>query len=647
MRKQADLCLVRLRAKIAAELDRHQLSAADQKRFYDRLAMHWANAFERLHALYGGHYDFFYYLEQVALTLVRVWGERSDLLKAHDYKREKTPVWFQSQEIVGGALYVDLFSGTISRLKDHIPYFKELGISYLHIMPVFETPESENDGGYAISSYRDLHPSVGTFDDLEALACDLREEGISLVLDFVFNHTSNEHDWAQKARAGEEAYQGYYHLFPDREIPDLYEKTLRDIFPTVRKGSFSFDETMQKWVWTTFHNYQWDLNYTNPAVFLAILEEMLFLGNKGVEVLRLDAVPFIWKKMGTNCENLPEAHLIIQAFNHLAKIAVPSLLFTSEAIVHPDDVVSYIDRDECQMSYNPLLMALLWESMATRKTDLLALSLRRRFRIHRECSWINYIRCHDDIGWTFDDEDAHSLGIDPLGHRQFLNEFYTGQFAGSFARGVPFQYDFETGDVRISGTLASLAGLEKATIEGNQAEVDLAVKRIAMLRSVVLSIGGVPLIYLGDEWGVLNDYSYVTNPAKSADSRWIHRTRMIWEDVDKWQDPHSVPRRIYDDLLHLIRLRRKLPALAGSEMEIIKTGNSHILGYIRHVLGDRITVLVNFSDTERVVNANYIRVCGLGYLYRDLVADQAYCENQDLTLAPYQYVWLQGTPKKK
>jgi amylosucrase len=351
--------------------------------------------------------------------------------------------------------------------------------------------------------------------------------------------------------------------------------------------------------------------------------------------------------MGTNCENLPEAHLIIQAFNHLAKIAVPSLLFTSEAIVHPDDVVSYIDRDECQMSYNPLLMALLWESMATRKTDLLALSLRRRFRIHRECSWINYIRCHDDIGWTFDDEDAHSLGIDPLGHRQFLNEFYTGQFAGSFARGVPFQYDFETGDVRISGTLASLAGLEKATIEGNQAEVDLAVKRIAMLRSVVLSIGGVPLIYLGDEWGVLNDYSYVTNPAKSADSRWIHRTRMIWEDVDKWQDPHSVPRRIYDDLLHLIRLRRKLPALAGSEMEIIKTGNSHILGYIRHVLGDRITVLVNFSDTERVVNANYIRVCGLGYLYRDLVADQAYCENQDLTLAPYQYVWLQGTPKKK
>lgn len=642
--RQADVSLQRLSAKIEMELARHQLSATDQRRFYERLNIHWPQAFELLYVLYGTHYDFFYHLEQVSLTLARSWGERNERLKKHDDRREQNPLWFHSQEIVGGALYVDLFSGTIRGLKEHISYFKKLGLAYLHIMPVFKTPEAENDGGYAISSYRDLHPSVGTFDDLEQLSYDLREEGISLVLDFVFNHTSNEHDWAQKARAGEEAYQGFYHLFPDRVVPDQYEKTLRDIFPTVRKGSFSFDETMQKWVWTTFHNYQWDLNYTNPAVFHAILEEMLYLGNKGVEVLRLDAVPFIWKKMGTNCENLPEAHLIIRAFNQLSRIAAPSLLFTSEAIVHPDDVISYIDKDECQMSYNPLLMALLWESVATRKTDLLSLSLRRRFRIHRECSWINYIRCHDDIGWTFDDEDARSLGIDPEGHRQFLNDFYTGQFPGSFARGVPFQYDFETGDVRVSGTLASLAGLEQAMISKNDAEIDLAIRRISMLRSVVLSIGGVPLIYLGDEWGVLNDYSYISNPAKAEDSRWIHRTKMIWEDLEKWKDPGSIHRRLYNNLVHLINLRRHLPALAGSEMEIIRTGNPHVLGYIRHIQGNRITALVNFSDSEQKVNANIIRVCGLGYHYKDLILDQVYCENQDLLLAPYQYVWLQEAP---
>ena len=367
------------------------------------------------------------------------------------------------------------------------------------------------------------------------LAEELRSAGISLVLDFVFNHTSDEHEWARRARAGDPEYREFYYLFPDRTMPDAYERTLREIFPTVRRGSFTWRPELQRWVWTTFNSFQWDLRYANPAVLVAMAEEMLFLANAGVEFLRLDAVAFIWKQLGTSCENLPEAHLIIQAFNAIARIAAPALLFKSEAIVHPDDVISYVSPGECQVSYNPLLMALLWEALATRDVKLLSYSLAKRHHLPAGTAWVNYLRSHDDIGWTFDDADARWVWIEPHGHRRFLNAFYTGRFPGSFARGVPFQENPETGDARVSGTLASLAGLELALEQGDAAAIDLAVRRILLLYGVVLTAGGVPLIYLGDEFGTLNDYSYAAEPAKADDSRWVHRPRF---------DHQRLPRRL-------------------------------------------------------------------------------------------------------
>ena len=343
------------------------------------------------------------------------------------------------------------------------------------------------------------------------------------MVDFVFNHTSDEHPWARRALAGDEDYREFYFMFPDRQMPDAYEKTLRDIFPDVRPGSFTYRPDIDRWVWTTFHSYQWDLNYSNPATFRQMLGEMLFLANAGVEILRLDAVAFIWKQLGTNSENLPQAHHIIRAYNALARIAAPALLFKSEAIVHPDEVARYISPDECQLSYNPLLMALLWESLATREVKLLRYSMSYRFKIPADCAWINYVRSHDDIGWTFDDGDARQVGINGFDHRRFLNAFYTGRFPGSFARGLPFQENPQTGDARVSGTCASLAGLEKALREASPQEVDLAIGRILLIHSVVLSMGGIPLIYLGDELGALNDYDYARDPHKAGDTRWVHR----------------------------------------------------------------------------------------------------------------------------
>jgi amylosucrase len=374
-----------------------------------------------------------------------------------------------------------------------------------------------------------------------------------------------------------------------------------------------------------------------------MLEEMLLLANQGVEVLRLDAVAFIWKRLGTNCENLPEAHILIQAFNALARIAAPVLLFKSEAIVHPDEVAKYISRHECQLSYNPLLMALLWETLATREVKLLHHSMRERFALAPGCAWVNYVRCHDDIGWTFDDADAARVGVNGFGHRHFLNAFYTGRFGGSFARGLPFQENPKTGDCRISGTCASLAGLERAIQEQDANELDLALRRILLIHSVILSAGGIPLIYLGDELGTPNDYSYRDDPAKVDDSRWVHRPFADATRQARRRDAATIEGRIYGDLQRLIALRKGNAAFTGGEMIVMGAGNPHIFAYVRQGAGGRVTILANFTEREQRVSANTIRLHGLGYTFTDLVTAQPVSLAQDLILEPYRFVWLTAT----
>ena len=370
--------------------------------------------------------------------------------------------------------------------------------------------------------------------------------------------------------------------------------------------------------------------------------ELLFLANRGVETLRLDAVVFIWKRLGTTSENLPEAHRIIRAFNALARIAAPALLFKSEAIVHPDDVKTFISPQECQLSYNPLLMALGWEALATRDARLLRDSLRDRFAIDPRCAWVNYVRSHDDIGWTFDDGDAARLGLDPSAHRRFLNDFYTGRFPGSFARGLPFQENQRTGDARVAGTTASLAGLEKALREEGPAEVELAIRRVLLLYSVALSIGGLPLLYLGDELGLLNDYTYREDPARAADSRWAGRPPFDPARAARRHDPAAVEGRLFTALRRLIALRQAHPLLAGVATDPVDPGNDHVLGYVRRHAPDpgRLLVLANFTERDQPVAANQLRLHGLGYAFTDLVTGDPIAADADLALAPYQFVWL-------
>ncbi len=643
--KKAEISLTRLLPRLTAAYDQivtdRSLTqqAAVWGEFEHRLGRNFSQLFSLYYKLYAQNFDFFYHLEDLLLRLLVSWVDRASDLKALDDQRERHPDWFQSEMMVGGVCYVDLFAGDLKGVRSKTPYFKELGLSYLHLMPLFKAPIGENDGGYAVSSYREVDPVLGSMDDLRQLARELRKAGISLVLDLVFNHTSDEHLWARKALEGDERYQKFYRMFPDRKMPDAYEKHMREIFPDEHPGAFTFRPEIKQWVWTTFHAYQWDLNYANPEVFNHMAEEMLYLANVGVEVLRLDAVAFIWKQLGTGSENLPEAHRLIQAFNAVARIAAPSLLFKSEAIVHPDDVVKYIDPDECQLSYNPLVMSLLWNSLATREVQLLEQALRERFKIPDDCAWVNYVRCHDDIGWTFSDEDASRLDINGYDHRKFLNDFYTGRFPGSFARGLPFQENPKTGDARISGTCASLAGLEKALDHETEWEVELAVRRILLLHGVIMTLGGIPLIYLGDEIGTLNDYDYRKDPEKSHDSRWVHRPATDWQKMELRKDQMSIQGRTYQGIRKLVELRKSTACLAGHEMQVMNTENKHVLGYVRSAGNQRVIVLANFSETEQRLPMNLLRIYGLTQSVTDLITGHI-LGPQDLFLAPFQLVCL-------
>ena len=597
-----------------------------------RLHAHFPALYEQFNALYHHRSDMFYHLLELLQTVFKAAKARPDELIQLDQAREEHIDYFSSNRMVGAVGYVDLYAGNLQGLRAKLPALKQLGVTYLHLMPLFTCPENNSDGGYAVSDFRRVRADLGTMSELAELTAELRADGISVCLDYILNHTSDEHDWAKRALAGEKEYQDFFWMFENRDLPDQYEHNLREIFPEQAPGNFLWNETLQRWVWTTFNHFQWDLNYTNPAVLNAMLGEMLFLANQGVEVLRLDAVAFIWKQLGTPCENLPQAHQLVRVLNAAAKIAAPALTFKSEAIVHPDDIIKYIDVDESQLSYNPTFMALLWEALATRDVRMLQYAMSKRFDLPPHCAWINYIRVHDDIGWSFADEDAIDLGIQPFDHRQFLNQFYTGQFEGSFARGVPFNYNPITKDMRISGTTASLCGLESALDDAELTQE--AIARILLMHGIILACEGIPLIYLGDEIATLNDYTYEKDPHQVNDSRWVHRPRYDNERFIDAQSGNGAPAQVYQGLQTLIQARKQLDAVVaeGEHTDFTWAGNVHVLKVSR---GHRFTLLTNFSEHPQTIElpAHMRRA-------QDTISGTTLSDETHVTLAGLQQMWL-------
>ncbi|CAM3552971.1 alpha-amylase family protein [Nocardioides zeicaulis] len=557
-------------------------------------------------------------------------------LRELDERRLREPDWFQRPTMLGYAAYADRFAGTLRGVAERAPYLRDLGVGYLHLMPLLTPRPEPNDGGYAVMDYRSVRADLGDVDDLRHLASRLRADGISLCLDLVLNHVARDHAWAVAARAGDAEKRAWFHVHPDREVPDAYEATLPEVFPDFAPGSFTWDDDLDAWVWTTFNDYQWDLDWSNPAVLCEFADIILSLANVGVEVFRLDAIAFIWKRLGTSCQTQPEVHELTRALRTVARIAAPAVAFKAEAIVGPADLPAYLGVGEhagrvSDLAYHNSLMVQVWSMLASGETRLATRALQQLPQPPAKTAWITYVRCHDDIGWAIADEDAQAVGVDPAAHRRFLSDWYSGTFPGSWARGLVFQQNEATGDRRISGSLASLAGLEAGD--------PMAVPRILLAHAVVLSYGGLPVLWMGDEVGLLNDPGWADDPAHAADNRWVHRPVMPWAEVDTGADPHGITA----GLRHLLDVRRGLPQLhAAVPTEVWDPRDPRVLLVVRRHHDGPLLAAHNVSAEEAWVAADVLQWLGLPVDgLRDALTGRA-PEVRDgaVRLAPYASAWL-------
>jgi len=591
--------------------------------------------------------DALYPHTDVATRLVEIIAKghsaRPERLRERDRHRLLEQDWFQRPDAVGYVAYADRFAGTLAGVAQRIDYLQDLGVTYLHLLPLLQPRPGNNDGGYAVMDYDTIRPDLGTMADLESLAEGLHDAGIALTLDLVLNHVAYEHAWAQAAREGDSRYRKYFLTFPDRELPDRYERTLRDVFPAFAPGNFSWDDDLREWVWTTFNTWQWDLNWANPDVLCEFARIILNLANRGVDCLRLDAIVFLWKRLGTNCENQPEVHLITQILRAIARIGAPSLIFKAEAIVAPRDVVPYLGVGDhagkvSDVAYHNSLMVQIWSALAARDGRLLQRSLSALPDIPVTAAWATYLRCHDDIGWAITDEEAAAVGLDGWNHRAFLSDFYVGDHEASFAQGMTFQHNPINGDRRVSGTAASLAGVGLAD---NSDALKMAIDRLLCAHAMVLGFGGLPLLYMGDELALLNDESFADEPAHADDNRWVHRPAMPWALAEQRGSGTDAAQLMYPGLQRILAARRSCGTLhAAVPTRVVMTSAAEVVLFVRrHPAGDMVQVY-NVADYPVSIPWDDVDARVPGVRYDIITGRAADTSSHTVTLAPYQVLWL-------
>ena len=606
--------------------------------FETRLARHYDELKWLYYELYGSDKQAFDYF---CSMLNKCWSERNELLKELDEGRESDPTWYAGNDIIGMMMYSECFANTLKGVKSHLDYVQECGVSYLHLMPLLDTVKGRSDGGYAVADFRKVRPDLGTMEDLADLCADCHTKGISVCLDFVMNHTSEDHEWAKRARRGEKEFQDRYFFFDNWEIPSQFEQHLPEVFPTTAPGNFTFNEESGKVVMTTFYPYQWDLNYRNPVVFNDMTENMLFLCNQGIDIIRLDAVPYIWKTLGTNCRNLPQVHTLVRIMRMAAEIVCPGTLLLGEVVMEPSKVVPYfgtVEKPECHMLYNVTTMASTWHTVATQDTRLMKHQLESVFALPKEYVFLNYLRCHDDIGWGLDYDFLRGFGIDEVAHKKFLNDYFKGDFKGSPSRGETYNDAPELGDARMCGTTASLCGIESP-------DKDSAIKLDIMLHAFLLTQSGIPVLYSGDEIGQPNDYSYHNDPDKAADSRYVHRGAFHWENAAKREDLSTPEGRIFDAVHRLVKLRDTQAVFSNNaDTWLIDTDNDHVLGIGRYygekTQKEKMLAFFNFSEEAQTITTS--ETLGGIFHYRDMITGESFKANSigQIRLEGFSFLWL-------
>ena len=574
--------------------------------------------------------------EELCASMEQWYKERNKKWKALDRKREKQKNWYKSQKMLGMMLYIDAFADNISGLEEKLDYLKACNVNYLHLMPFLATPKGKSDGGYAVADYRTVQPSLGTMEDLAALSEKCHDQGMSLCMDFVMNHTSEDHEWAKKARQGDGEYMSRYFFYNNREIPDEYEKTVPQVFPTTAPGNFTWLPDIGHYVMTTFYPYQWDLNYGNPRVFNEMMYNFLFLANQGMDVIRIDAVPYIWKELGTPCRNLKQVHTIVRMMRMIAEIVCPSVVLLGEVVMEPEKVVPYfgtVEKPECHMLYNVTTMATTWNSIATRDIRLLKKQMDIVNSLPKQYTFLNYLRCHDDIGWGLDFATLKEWDMDEPSHKRYLNDFFTGKYPGSDSRGELYNDDPVTQDARFCGTTASMCGIEAALFEKDDEKLKRGIREDLMLHAYMLTQSGIPMLYSSDEIGRLNDYSYKKDPDKAADSRYIHRGAFQWELAEKRNSKSSVEGQIFQTLSRMEQIRSQESVFdKDCDVYTYDVHDDSILCILRQKGNERFIGIFNFSDSEKTA---WMQEEGT---FRDLITDQT-LELKDVELPAYGFMW--------
>ncbi|MFM2146276.1 MAG: hypothetical protein RL732_1112 [Bacteroidota bacterium] len=589
--------------------------------------------------------------ERLLLTLEKAHEQRSPVLRERDQIKMEQGTWFLSNQLAGMSLYVDRFCGSIKELGTKLNYFTELGVNLLHLMPLFQSPEGESDGGYAVADFRKIDPRFGTLQDLIEVRKKMEASGMYLMLDIVLNHTSHRHAWAEKARSGDEAYQEYFYFYPDRYLPDQFDRTMPEIFPESAPGNFTYITEQGKWVMTVFHQYQWDLNYTNPLVFIEMLDTVLFYANLGVDILRIDAPAFIWKQLGTTCQNLPQAHTLLRLIKQCVQVAAPGMALLGEAIVAPAEIMKYFGTGaytarECDFAYNATHMALQWDALATGDTKVMLAAQQEILQKPLGTSWITYTRCHDDIGLGYDDHMIEQSGYNAFLHRKYLKDYYSGQEHHSPAVGALFSVNPKTNDARISGSLASLCGLEKAINQNDLQAIDRSIQKILMMQAHSFFLGGLPMIFYGDEIGHTNDYSYLQDPGKSYDNRWMHRPVIDWKKVGRIHQAGTIEERVYSGTQKLLSIRKKIAVIADRKnLTWLTPHNIHVAGYLRAYDQQRFYGIFNFSSNTAYLTWYAFKEHGfLPVQLKDHWSGQVIsvgADNEYLVIEPYGFYLLE------
>ncbi len=578
-----------------------------------------------------GAYEYF------VSMLYRLWNERSESLRMIDRAREEHSNWYKGNQLTGMLMYVNAFAGTLKGVKDKLDYIEDCGVNYLHLMPLLESPKDRSDGGYAVSDFRKVQPEFGTMEDLYDLSEACHERGISVCLDFVMNHTSEDHEWARRAKSGQREYQDRYFFYDNWDIPNQYERTVPQVFPVTAPGNFTWCHEAGKVVMTTFYPYQWDLNYANPVVFNDMTDNMLNLCNHGVDIIRLDAVPYIWKALGTSCRNLPEVHSLVRMMRMVCEIVCPGTLLLGEVVMEPSKVVPYfgsIEKPECHMLYNVTTMATIWHTVATTDTRLLSHQMEQVFALPKDYTFLNYLRCHDDIGWGLDYSFLSRFGQEEVAHKKYLNDYLTGNWGSSFARGELYNNDPRLGDARLCGTTASLCGIETALNHNDKAALDRAVRLDTMLHAFMFTLSGVPVLYSGDEIAQLNDYTYHEDPVKAEDSRYLHRGNLDWKAAERRTDKGTVQNRMFSAIKRLEGIREEHRVFdSAADTWSVKTTENSVIGMGRYYKGEKLISYFNFSPEKKTVW--FLE----GEDYTDLMTGKVH-RDAFVEIEPFDFRWL-------